>query len=417
MSFLVSSPEVTSAQMYAGAGPAPMLAAAAAWDGLADELGSAAKSFTSLLSDLTASAWQGPAALAMAAVAKTYAEWLGGAASHAGGAATGARAVASIYEAARAAVVHPVEIAVNRNNVVSLAIHNIFGINAPAIAAKEFEYEEMWARDVAAMVGYHGGAVEVARQLVPWQSALKSLPGQVAAATGIGVAALPPAPAATAVEYGLIAALIGVGAIGAISTVGDQLGKVGYAVGTAFAPATKAVTTAAAAVAASANAAVAPVAKAIAETPVVAAANAAITPVVQQIATSANGVVATATGQLSAIAGSAQDALAQQLATVAANPQVLNNLLQASLANPALLNQIVPLLANNPALVTTAFGLLSSNPQLVMSLVAQVQSNPALAAQLFGAFAQLQASNPALAAQLVELAKQLGSQLGIGQAA
>ena len=42
MSFAVLPPEVTSAQMYSGAGSGPMLAAAASWSGLGSELGSAA---------------------------------------------------------------------------------------------------------------------------------------------------------------------------------------------------------------------------------------------------------------------------------------------------------------------------------------------------------------------------------------
>lgn len=45
MNFMVLPPEVNSARIYAGAGPAPMLAAAVAWDGLAAELGMAAASF------------------------------------------------------------------------------------------------------------------------------------------------------------------------------------------------------------------------------------------------------------------------------------------------------------------------------------------------------------------------------------
>lgn len=64
MNFMVLPPEVNSARIYAGAGPAPMLAAAVAWDGLAAELGMAAASFSLLISGLTAgpgSAWQGPA--------------------------------------------------------------------------------------------------------------------------------------------------------------------------------------------------------------------------------------------------------------------------------------------------------------------------------------------------------------------
>lgn len=54
MNFMVLPPEVNSARIYAGAGPAPMLAAAVAWDGLAAELGMAAASFSLLISGLTA---------------------------------------------------------------------------------------------------------------------------------------------------------------------------------------------------------------------------------------------------------------------------------------------------------------------------------------------------------------------------
>lgn len=39
MSFVVLPPEINSLRMFIGAGTAPMLAAAAAWDGLAEELG------------------------------------------------------------------------------------------------------------------------------------------------------------------------------------------------------------------------------------------------------------------------------------------------------------------------------------------------------------------------------------------
>nr|WP_305016951.1 PPE domain-containing protein [Mycobacterium tuberculosis] len=59
--------------MYSGAGSSPLLAAAAAWDGLAEELGSAAVSFGQVTSGLTAGVWQGAAAAAMAAAAAPYA--------------------------------------------------------------------------------------------------------------------------------------------------------------------------------------------------------------------------------------------------------------------------------------------------------------------------------------------------------
>jgi PPE-repeat protein len=48
MSFFSLPPEINSWRMFAGAGPAPMLEAALAWDGLAQELATAAKSFVSV---------------------------------------------------------------------------------------------------------------------------------------------------------------------------------------------------------------------------------------------------------------------------------------------------------------------------------------------------------------------------------
>lgn len=69
MSFLTMPPEINSLLMFSGAGSAPMLSAAAAWDGLAAELGSAADSFSSVTSNLVGGAWQGSASAAMAAAA------------------------------------------------------------------------------------------------------------------------------------------------------------------------------------------------------------------------------------------------------------------------------------------------------------------------------------------------------------
>ncbi|AMC52773.1 PPE family protein PPE62 [Mycobacterium tuberculosis variant bovis BCG] len=59
MNYAVLPPELNSLRMFTGAGSAPMLAAAVAWDGLAAELGSAASSFGSVTSDLASQAWQG----------------------------------------------------------------------------------------------------------------------------------------------------------------------------------------------------------------------------------------------------------------------------------------------------------------------------------------------------------------------
>src|SRR5258708_3739083 len=180
MSFMTLPPEVNSWLMFSGAGSAPMLSAAAAWNGLASELDSAAESFSSVTSGLAAQGWQGPASQAMAAAAAPYAGWLSAAATHASGAATQAQAVASEFESAFAATVHPVTVAGNRSDLVSLVMSNLFGQNAPAIAATEGQYEEMWAADVAAMVGYHGGASAAAAQLTTPVQALQNLPTMAA---------------------------------------------------------------------------------------------------------------------------------------------------------------------------------------------------------------------------------------------
>ncbi len=45
MNYSVLPPEINSLRIFSGAGSAPMLDAAVAWDGLAAELSSAAESF------------------------------------------------------------------------------------------------------------------------------------------------------------------------------------------------------------------------------------------------------------------------------------------------------------------------------------------------------------------------------------
>jgi PPE-repeat protein len=185
MNFSMLAPEINSARMFAGNGSAPTLDAATAWDGLASELGHAASSFSSVTSGLADQAWQGAASQAMTAAAAPYSTWLNAAATSATDAAGQARAVAGVFEAAQAATVHPMLVAANRNGFVQLVMSNLFGQNAPAIAAAEAEYEQMWAQDVAAMTGYHAGASAAAAALSPPLQALHALATQLAGALGL----------------------------------------------------------------------------------------------------------------------------------------------------------------------------------------------------------------------------------------
>src|SRR5262245_26574945 len=173
VNFPMLPPEINSLLMFGGAGSASMLEAAAAWEGLADELGVAASSFASVTSGLAGQAWQGPASAAMAAAAAPYAGWLSAASARAAGTAAQAQAVVSAFEAAQAATIQPLVVAANRNAFVQLVRSNFLGLNAPAIMAAECQYEAMWAADVSAMAGYHSGASMAAANLIPVPASLQ----------------------------------------------------------------------------------------------------------------------------------------------------------------------------------------------------------------------------------------------------
>jgi PPE-repeat protein len=169
MDFGIYPPEINSGRMYAGPGSGPMLAAAQAWGGLADELYTAASGYQSVVSELTSWTWSGPSSAAMTAAAGSYAEWLSATAAQAEETAAQARAAAAGYEAAFAMTVPPPEIAANRALLMTLVATNFLGINTPAIAATEAQYAEMWAQDAVAMYGYAGSSA-AATALTPFSS-------------------------------------------------------------------------------------------------------------------------------------------------------------------------------------------------------------------------------------------------------
>ncbi|MEO8814339.1 MAG: PPE family protein [Mycobacterium sp.] len=162
MDFGALPPEVNSARMYSGAGPGPMLAASAAWNGLAAELHTASAAYGSVIADLTGE-WSGPSAASMAAAATPYVEWMSLAAVQAEQAGAQATAAAAAYEAAFAAHVPPPVVAANRSLLLTLIGTNILGQNTPAIAATEAHYAEMWAQDSVAMYGYAGSSAATTR--------------------------------------------------------------------------------------------------------------------------------------------------------------------------------------------------------------------------------------------------------------
>jgi PPE-repeat protein len=84
---------------------------------------------------------------------------------------------ATAFDSAQAATIPTPVIAANRAQLMTLIATNILGQNTPAIFMTEFEYMEFWAQDVAAMLGYHGGATAVAAALPAFSLPSFSLAG------------------------------------------------------------------------------------------------------------------------------------------------------------------------------------------------------------------------------------------------
>jgi len=160
-------PEFNSARMYAGPGPASMLAAAAAWNGLAAELRSIASSYGSVISGLIDGPWLGPSSTAMAAAAMPYVAWLSTTAAEAELTAAQAQAVVGAYQAAFSMTVPPPLIAENRAQLMTLVATNLLGQNTAAIAANQAQYGEMWAQDATAMYGYAANSAAITATMTP----------------------------------------------------------------------------------------------------------------------------------------------------------------------------------------------------------------------------------------------------------
>ncbi|WP_260861252.1 PPE family protein [Mycobacterium simulans] len=193
--------------MYAGPGSGSMMAAAAAWDGLAAELSGMAAVYGSVISELTSARWVGPASRAMVAAAMPYVEWLSATAQQAEQAGMQARSAAAAYELAFLMTVPPPVIAANRALLTALIATNFFGQNTPAIAATEVLYAEMWAQDAAAMYGYASASL-TAMELTPFTPPVNTTdPAALARQAAAVGAAAAPASAALTVSSGIAAAV------------------------------------------------------------------------------------------------------------------------------------------------------------------------------------------------------------------
>lgn len=147
-------PELNTARLMIGAGPAPMLQAAAGWEALAAALEAQAVELASALASLSA-VWTGASSERAIAAATPMVVWLHTAAEQAQQRAARATAQAAAYMAALGTTPSLPEIATNHITHAVLTATNFLGINMVPIGFNETDYFiRMWNQAAVAMDVY-----------------------------------------------------------------------------------------------------------------------------------------------------------------------------------------------------------------------------------------------------------------------
>jgi PPE-repeat protein len=159
MSFITLPPEITSALIHSGPGTGSLIEASDAWQRLGTELDDSVRGYAPALSTLT-EAWRGPSAAAMTQAVGPYVTWLRTTAQQCQQLSSSAQVAAAAFGSTLVSVVHPSVVTANRAQLVHLLATNAFGINLPAIAATEAQYQAMWANNSSAIFRYQAASAQ-----------------------------------------------------------------------------------------------------------------------------------------------------------------------------------------------------------------------------------------------------------------